>query len=323
MTFARGNEARLLSRQQASFGTAEAAADGAFRLMPFYSYNVSPTGELANDEAAYGDSMPGEVVAGLENLTGSMAVPMGLNSIGWHLQQLFGDPVTSGTEDFSHVFNVPRQQVIRLATHGISHNGIDQHFVQDSLAMTGLELSGQKNGQRQRVTFNLAGRQEVGVAATLDATPVQYAPDPVPVGFQAALLMDGAIAGAVTQAALTLNSGIEPDQEALNGLPTAAAMQSGFWELSGTLGARFQDRVIYDLANTGGSFSLGFKWEISATRSLEIVCPDVRLERTGVPVEGRGILSSSFNWRANRPADGAELMTITLKNSTASYANPV
>lgn len=323
MTQARGNEARLMARLQAAFGAAEAAADGAFRLMPFYSYNVSPSGEQANDEANYGDSMPGEIVDGLRNLSGSMAVPMGLNSIGWYLAQMFGAPETTGTDDYTHVFKVPRQQVINLATHGISHTGIGQHFVQDSLAITGLELQAQKNGQRQRATFNLAGREEVGAAATVDATPVEYASDPVPVGFQGALTIDGAQAAAITQAGLTLNSGIEPDQEVLNGAATAAAMQPGFWDLFGSMNARFIDRTLYDLADAGTSLALGLKWEMSATRSLAIACPDVRLERTGVSIDGRSVLSSSFNWRTNRPADGAELMTITLKNGTPSYANPV
>lgn len=50
--------------------------------------------------------------------------------------------------------------------------------------------------------------------------------------------------------------------------------------------------------------------------------PDVRFEMTGIPIEGRGPISAQFNWRAERPAPGVELATITLKNQTADYANP-
>lgn len=174
MPNARGNEARLLSRRQASFATAESANDGLFYAVPFYSYNVTPSGELANDDANYGDAFPGDVVDGLRNLSGAMVVPMGFNSIGWHLSQLLGLPVTTGTGPYTHVFAAAAQPSPLLATHGISHNGVAKHFTQDSLAMTGLELQAQKNGQRQRVTFNLAGREEVKAAATLDATPVSY-----------------------------------------------------------------------------------------------------------------------------------------------------
>ncbi|EPX82100.1 phage tail tube protein [Salipiger mucosus] len=323
MPNARGNEAKLLSRRQAAFGTAESASDGLFHALPFYSYNVVPSGELANDDANYGDAFPGEVVAGLRNLSGGMEVPMGLNSLGWHLAMLLGLPTTSGTTDYTHVFTAAAQPTPLLATHGISHVGVSQHFTQDSLAMTGMEIQAAKNGQRQRVTFNLAGREEVKAGATLDSTPVAFDPDPVPVGFQGGLQIDGTAAAAVTQASLTLNTGVAADQETLNGEATAAAMDPGFWDLSGALTARFRDAALYDLANNGTALALTLKWTISATYDLEIAVPSVQLERTGVPVDGRDIISSSYNWRTNRPASGAELITVTLKNATADYANPV
>jgi len=320
MPNARGNEARLLARRQPAFGTAESAADGLFHSLPFYRYNVVPSGELANDDANYGDAFPGELVAGLRNLGGAVEVPLGLNSIGWHLAQLFGDPDTTGTGPYTHVFAAAAQPAIRLATHGISHMGVASHFTQDSLAMTGMEIQAQKNGQRQRVTFNLAGREEVKAPATLDATPVLYSPDPVPVGFQGAVLMEGAAVAGITQAGLTLNSGVEADQTTLNGLATAADMDPGFWDLSGQITARFRGPTLYDRASDGTSFALQLTWTVGAALELAITVPAVRLERTGVPVEGRDIITSSFNWRAGRPAPGADLVTVTLKNDTPDYA---
>lgn len=140
-------------------------------------------------------------------------------------------------------------------------------------------------------------------------------------GFQGSLLIDGSAAGAVTQASLTLNTGVEPDQETLNGLATAAQMDPGFWDLSGALTARFRDTDLYDLASAGTALALKLKWAISASYDLEIEVPSAKLERTGHPIEGRALISSSFNWRANRPATGEELMTVTLINATEDYAN--
>lgn len=321
MPNARGNEAKLLSRRQTTFGTAESAADGLFHALPFYSYNVTPSGELANDDANYGDAYPGDVIAGLRNLAGAAVVPMGLDSIGWHLSQLLGTPTTTGTGPYTHSFVAAAQPAILLATHGISHAGVAKHFTQDSLFMTGMEIQAQKNGQRQRVTFNMAGREEIKAGATLDTTPVSFSADPVPVGFQGTLLMDDSVVASVTQASLTLNTGREADQETLNGLATAAAADPGFWDLNGALTARFRDTTLYDLASAGTAFALKLKWTISAGYDLQIEVPSALLERTGHAVEGRDIISSSFNWRANRPASGVELVEITLINATADYAN--
>lgn len=321
MPNARGDQAKLLARRQSNFGTAEAAADGAFYNLPYYSYNVAPTGELANDEAIYGDAFPGEVVQGLRNLAGSFEVPMGFDSIGWHLAQLLGLPTTTGTGPYVHSFAAQAQPSILLATHGITHGGVVQHFTQDTLATTGMEINAQKNGTRQRVTFNATGREEVKAGTTLDAAPVEYANDPVPLGFQGALSFNGSEVAGVTSVGLTLNSGREADQETMNGKATAAEISDGVWDLSGTIGARFRDAQLYDLADAGTTFALSLAWQISADYSLAINVPSLLLERTGVPIEGRGLISQNYNWRTNRPAAGAELMEITLTNATADYAN--
>lgn len=321
MPNARGDQAKLLVRRQAAFGTAEAATDGAFYTLPYYSYNVTPSGELANDEAIHGDAFPGEVVQGLRNLAGTLEVPMGFDSIGWHLAQLLGLPSTTGTGPYVHSFTAAALPAILLATHGISHAGVGHHFTQDSLATTGMEINAQKNGTRQRVTFNATGREEIKAGATLDATPVEYAADPVPVGFQGALSLDGSEVAGVTSVGLTLNTGREPDQESLNGAATAAEISEGVWDLNGRIGARFRDAQLYDLADAGTSFALTLAWQVSANYSLSIEVPSLQLERSGVPINGRGLISQDFNWRTNRPAAGAELIEITLTNATAAYAN--
>lgn len=320
MPNARGDRAKFLSRRQAAFGAAEAAAAGAFYLMPFYSYNVVPSGELTNDEAMKGDAFPGDTVAGLRNLAGSIEVPMGLDSIGWHLAQILGLPDTSGTGPYTHVFKAAANPSILLATHGISHTDNAAHFVQDSLALAGLEITAQKNGTRQRVTLNMVGREEIKAGATLDASPVAFSPDPVPVGFQGQLTLAGNDA-AVTQASLTLNTGREADQETMNGLATADDISPGMWDLNGALTARFRDTTLYDAASAGTPMPLVLSWPISANYSLSLRAPSVTLERNGLPIDGRGVISQNFNWRTNRPATGQEMFEVTLVNGTSDYAN--
>lgn len=217
MSTARGDYAALVSRLQSTFGTAESAGNGDFYKLPFYELTSSPTEEMENDESLYGDAFPGDAVAGLRNLSGSLVVPLGLSSIGWHLRALLGEPATTGTTDYTHVFETAAQPSVPLLTQGISYTDIDQHFVQDSVAYTGLEISAQKTGPRQRATFNIVGREEAKLGAALDTTPLEYLPESVPNGFKAKLLIDGVEAAGATGVTLTLGSGVEPDQETLNG----------------------------------------------------------------------------------------------------------
>jgi hypothetical protein len=325
MTTARGDQATVVARVQNGFDGTEVAGDGKFVKLPFYSYNVVPSEDLGEDDEIHGDLNPGDAVAGLRNLSGDMVVPMRMNSFGWHLAQMLGDPVTTeiaaGTK-YQHVFTTKKHPAMRFLTHGISHAGVDRHFVQDSLAYASLNLRAQKNGERGRATFNLIGREELKSASGLDATPVEYSPDPAPVGFQGKCQIDGSDEAAITEANLTLSRGIEPDQEGLNGLATAAGIDNGMWGLSGSIGVRFKDTVFYDRANSGTLIDLSLSWQINADHHVTFLMPKVRLERTGVPVGGRGNLSTTFNFKANRPATGAALLTATLRNAVAAYANP-
>ncbi|MEL6960456.1 MAG: phage tail tube protein, partial [Pseudomonadota bacterium] len=273
-------------------------------------------------DAIQGDLYPGDAVAGLQALSGPMVVPLGLSSIGWHLRGLLGAPVTSGSGDFTHTFQTAPEPPIPLVTHGISHTRIGKHFVQDSLAYSGMEIRAVKNGERARATFNMTGRSEARVGATLDTAPVLYNPDVVPVGFSGQAKVNGSAAAMITTANLSLNSGVEADQETLNGASTAAGMDTGMWQLSGSFDARFQDETWYDRGVNGTSIDLTLAWALSATLSLEITAHDVRVERSGIPIDGRGIISSSFNFRANRPQPGQTLLTAVLKNAVASYGNP-
>lgn len=325
MTTARGDQARLAARIQGAFGTAEAAAAGKYYLLPFYNYNVTPSEDLGEDDAIYGDNNPGDAVAGLRNLSGDAEFPMGLNSFGWHLRQMMGEPVTSvitaGTV-FEHVFETSSLPALSILTHGISHAGVGRHFTQDSLAYTSMNLRAQKNGERARATFNLMGREEVTAATTLDALPVEFSVDPVPVGFIGKCQISGSDVASVTGANLTLSRGIEPDQESLNGLATAAAIDDGVWGLEGSLDMRFKDMQLYDLANAGTGFPLQLAWQESTNLKLILEAPSVRLERSGIAVGGRGNLSGSFTVKANRPAAGQPLLRATLRNGTADYDNP-
>ncbi|MBO9451445.1 hypothetical protein J7426_14320 [Tropicibacter sp. R16_0] len=324
MSNARGDEAKLLVRTQAAFGAAEAAGAGKFLHLPFYNYNVNPSAEVNEDEAIYGDAFPGDSVDGLRALGGSMVVPIGLNSIGWHLQALLGAPVTTEVQsgEYQHVFSATGQPTIPLLTHGITHSRRDIHFVQDSLAYAGMDINARKNSERVRATFNLIGREEETANATLDSTPIVYATDPKPVGYVGTAEIDGVGVAGLTGVNMSLTKGIEADQETMSGQATASSIDQGMWGLTGSLDARFRDRDLYDKANSGEAFALKQVWSLGAKYSLEILKPNVRLERTGLPIDGRGIISSSYSFRANRPAIGQNLVTVTLRNEVADYNNP-
>ena len=323
MTNARGDEATLLARRQTTFGTREVDGDGTFRKLPFYSYDVAPTQELTEDEAIQGDAFPGDGVGGLRNLAGSMSVPLGLASIGWHLRAMFGAPVTTipTVGNYEHVFSAGAQPAVIYSTHAIRHTRVAENFVQDSLVYSGLDMEAAKQGERARAMFTLVGREEVNPAGPgVDITPGMYTTDPVPVKFLGEVLIDGVLAAAITRLSFSLKNGAEADQETLNNFATAESVQMGRWDLTGSLDTRFVDDTYYNLANAGTTFDLRLRYNVTVDQSFLVRMYGLRLERSGIPISNRGLISAPFNFRAMRPS-GVNFFEITLENQTPNYFN--
>lgn len=322
MSNARGDQAAFLSRLQADFDTPAAAGAGKFRLLPFYSLNMSPTEDVTEDDAIVGDAFPGAAVRGLQNLTGNIEVPLGMASIGWHLRGLMGAPVTTGSSpNYTHTFKMAALPVLPLFTTGISHRGIDVHFRQAPVAYIGLQMSARKDGTRVRTRFDLLGSVETKLADSLDETPVEYASDTVPVGFQGGVHMGGDLVAGVTGFDLNAAYSATPDQETLNLLPTAAEFNDGKWSLTGSIAARFRDTTWYDLGADGDLVDMELRFVIDANTSLVLRGHNLRFERSGVPVPNGDVLNATFNWRASRPDTGDSPLTAVLKNAVATYEN--
>lgn len=323
MSNSHGESTRLVSRVQSAFGTAEAAEEGGFRLLPYHEYTPVPSEDLGRDDAIRGDRHPGDIVAGLVNLAGNIVVPMGLQSIGWHLQMLFGDPVTTGAaSDYVHTFRPAANPSPRLQTIGKAHRDIGLQYAHDSLLYTGFEVSAKKDNQRARMTFPIIGREETKLGAELDTTPVEYANDSVPVNFTGSVLVDGAQAAAITEFSGKVANGAEPDQEEMNGAATASLMDLGDWMGDGSIGTRFRDATFLDLAANGTLIDLALEYAITPARGITLRYNNVRLERTGVGISGRGASSASFNWQVGRPETGTFPFEVELRNDVAAYANP-
>lgn len=323
MTDARGDRAKYMSRRQADFKTAEAAGDGTFFQLPFHRLRVVPVEETSVDDKIVGDAYPGEVVAGLRNMRGDLEVPLGLSSIGWHLYGLFGAPATTNVGAvYTHVFTTSASPPVLHHTDCIHHTDLAaNNFVGIGLTYLGFNISAQKNGTRQRMTLQMAGRERATSATPLDNTPVLFDPDRTPVGFQAKMTKGGADEFSITSFDARFANGVEPDQEALNGSPYAERMDDGKMALNGSLAARYRDGTWIDHGDNGDLIDVECEWRINDDNLIHFRYHNIRIEQTGIPVEGAGIISTTFNWTADRPDNGDTPLTITLKNGVTNYAN--
>lgn len=330
MTNARGVNATLMSRFQEAvsdtFSTPESAGDGTYHILPYYAFNISGTEEISEDEAISGeggDSFPGDVVEGLRGVNGSLEVPLGVGSLGWHLAAMFGAPTTTGSDpNYSHVFEAPAIMAPRYLTYGVNYTDVSHYRRSSGITYTDMQLGVRKSGERARASFSAIGHDDTGVGSAMDATPVAtFADEWVPSNFRAGLKRDGSEVTQVTGVDLTIGTGITADQEMLNGLPTAEDAILDRWSGSGSVTTRFADTSWIDLADAGTYFDLEVEWAQNANRSILLRVHNVRLARTGVPVQNRQIITQSFQFQVGRPDAADTPFTWTLKNGIAGYDN--
>lgn len=340
MPIAKGSQAQLVSRFQAAesnrFKTPEAAGNGLFRCLPFYSYTVGETEEISEDTAISGkgdDDFPGDIVAGLQGVQGSIVVPFGAQSFGWWLAAMFGAPdVTDDTGgNYTHVFEAAGAMAPRNLTNGLHFTDITQNFRHSGVTPTELVLNLRKAGERERATINAVGHigAKAPTNAVLDTTPVAYTGDNVPTKFAATLqskVGEAAYAatGDITGLDLTIGTGTIADQETMNGLPTAEDIITGRWSGTGSLTTRFKDGYWYDLSAAGTLSDIQIDWPILASplQSIRLRLHNVRFARQGTPIESNGVITQTWQFQISKPATDDTPFTWTLKNQTANYANP-
>ena len=333
MKIARGDQATLMARyqtnSQAPFKTPEDPGAGLFKVLPFYTYDVRGSEEQSEDNAVSGlggNAYPRDVVRGIQGAGGTFTVPLGVQSFGHHLTAFLGDPATTDDTNgnYTHVFTTPAVQVPKFTNASIVFNDTGHKFETIGLTYTQTTLNLVKNGERARADFQVIGFNDKPLETVKDTAPVAFANDSVPVNFQSLIRRQGALAGDVTSLQVTLTSGIEPDNEAMNGLPSPERVLEGRWGISVSLTARFEDRGWYDLADQGTKFDIDCESVVASgdnPQSHAIKLHNIVLERTGIPVPGDGNISVTYTGRAAAPSLPTAPFTWTIKNQTPNYAN--
>lgn len=333
MVIARGDQATLMVRYQedvaSPFKTAEASGAGLFRILPFYTYDVRGTEEQNEDNAVSGlggNAYPREVLRGIQGVSGTMSVPLGIQSFGHHLSAFLGNPTTvdDSNGNYTHTFATPAIQTPKFSTVSVKQNDLSLNFETIGLTYTQMSLNLVKNGERARADFQVIGFNDGPLASSKDTAPVAFSNDAVPVNFQSAIKRQGVAAGDVTSLQVTLQSGIEPDNEALNGLASPERILEGRWSASLSLTARFEDRGWYDLADQGTLFDIDCDLLAAsdpAPQSHSFKLHNVILERTGIPIAGDGNISVTYNGRLSAPTLPTAPFTWLIKNQTPDYAN--
>lgn len=136
--------------------------------------------------------------------------------------------------------------------------------------------------------------------------------------FNGAIKRDGAPIGNVVSTQVRYSNNLDRI-ETIRADGKIDGADPGIAAMTGTLEARFADRVLMDQARDGTPCELEFSYSLPTGESLTVTAQAVYLPRPRLPINGPQGIQASFDWQAARDAVLGRMATVTLVNNVASY----
>lgn len=316
-SIALGQLSDLLFKVESAYG---AAPSGNWQKAHFYKASLRETKPLENDPiigSIYDNFRdPGAFAPALSDHGGTIELPLCLNQIGDWLSLVFGAPTTTGSTNYTHVFE---SGALTLPTYAVEikpiagdyrlHTGVAARSLTFDLA----DVSGM-----QRMMLDTLGYGEAIAGSSAGGTPSAprtYAPFKAT---GAAVKLDSTAVGVLLSAKFTYETGLVQDRYVDTLDKFGAAVLAEQAQLSGELRVRYAGATYDSLAAAETEKTLGIEFVVGANNSLILTSPAVRFARAGVAIEGPGGIEQTLTFRA-RQTTGAPMLTATLKNQVATY----
>lgn len=317
-SIALGQRAQLaFADEVGAYGTP--AASG-YRYAYYYSASLRETKPIESDPV---------IGAGLNNFRdatapapslsehgGSLVAPVCLNAIGDWLKLMLGAPTTSGSTNYTHVFN---SGSLTLPTRTIELSPAASDFRQHvSCAVRSAQMDFSDAAGFQRMAMELLGYGENLLGTTAAGTPTAaraYDPMKATAG---AVLLGGTQVATLLSASLSYETGLMQDRYVDGTDRFGAAVLAEQAAFTGELRVRYTSNTFDAAAVAETDQSLEFRFVKSANNSISFAAPAARLGRAGVAIEGPGGIEQTIPFRCAQTA-GAAMMTVTLKNQVATY----
>lgn len=298
---------------ESTYGTAPGSG---FIQMPFARSGLRDSqGRLESELIGYGAD-PMDSVQDALTVGGDMEVPLDAIAVGHWLKAIFGAPTTSGAGPYTHAFasggnslpsfaaevGSPDVPVFDMYT-GCVAGGFSANLRRQGLLTMTVPVIGQGAAK--------AGTTAAGTPSTVTLTRFT--------GFQGSVLRDGAALASVQSVELVYSNGLQAI-DTINSGGLIEDVDPSMRSLSVKLETRFASTTLLDQAIANTPCKLEFLLTSSANLTLSFVAERVFLPRPSRALDGPGGIMATFDGVGAKGSSPARMMTVTLKNSVASYA---
>lgn len=312
MARAQGARSQMALAFETTYGTAPVSG---YTRMPFASASLGAEQPLLTSELLGAGRDPVAPFKDAITSDGDVVVPIDLEAFGFWLKGAFGDPVTTGTTDFTHVFTSGAWTLPSMSIE-VGMPEVPSFSMYSGARVDTLNWTMQRSGLLTS-TVGLIAQGETRATSTQAGTPETVALERFG-HFQGSVKRGGTALANVISASFTYSNNLDrietirSDGKIDGADPSIAA-------LTGDIVVRFADNVLRDQATNGTPAAFEFAWSIGVNKSLTVAVPEVYLPVPRVEVSGPGGIEATFAWQAAQQPNGDPMVTMTLLNSVSAY----
>ena len=297
---------------EATYGVAPASG---YTQMPFTQNALSAEQPLLDSEVLGQGRDP--VAPNKDVITddGDITVPIDLEAFGFWLKGTFGDPATTGTDPFTHVFE-SGQWVLPSMSIEVGLPEVPLFAMHSGARVNSLAWTMARSGQLT-ATVNLIAQGETTATTTQAGTPGQIVLQRFG-NFQGTIKRGGTALANVTSASFNYSNNLDR-VETIRADGKIESVDPGITAATGDIVARFANTMLLDQAINGTPAAFEMAWSLGTGKSLTIAIPVVYLPVPRRQITGPGGIEATFAWQAAQQANGDPMVTATLVNSVSAY----
>lgn len=312
MARAQGARSQLAAAFETIYGTAPGSG---FVKLPFASMTLGSAQPLLSSELlGYGrDPLP--PIKDAVTTDGDIVVPIDAEAWGYWLKAAFGNPNTTGSDPYTHIFSSGSWTLPSLAIEkGLPE--VPRYEMFTGCVVNSLSWQMQRSGLLT-ATVNVVAQGETPASSSqagsvADLTLLRFG------HFQGSIGRDGAPLGNVISTEITYSNNLDR-VETIRGDGKIDGADPSLASLTGRSEMRFADTTLLTQALNGDACELTFTYVLPSGESFELVAHAVYLPRPRVEIPGPQGVQVTFEWQAALDPGEGKMCTATLINSVASY----
>lgn len=312
MGFSMGINAVLHAVAETTYGTTPASG---FKKLPFASHSMGEERPLIEDDLlGYGREGLDPTYDVATN-DGDIVVPVDTDAFGFWLKGMFGNPTTTGTGIYTHVFQsgagVLPSHSLEIGNPDVPSFSVNYGAVCNQMRI-GMSRSGMLNA-----TMSLIAQGETAPVATSVAGTLAGLLGSRFAQATGVIKRDGTPLGNIVSADLSISNNLDK-VEVIKADGRIGGVVPGVVQAALRFTARFDSVDLLTLATSGVPVNLDEIGWTKGPASLKFALPRVFLPRTKRTINGPGGITAEFNCQAAALV-GAHKVTATLINSQPSY----